>query len=247
MEKILYNAMFSRMQKEIKDSKSAIQKLEKIDSKYCKIKVEISKLLEIIEAYKNSELINKNKEITFICNGSPYIVLNLAMICITNNINAKINIDETMLGINKCLLKIINNILSENHLEVKIELTEEIEGNQLVFIDRINDFNIMKKQIANMKFIPYQSIDIYSDEIEFEELYETVYQYAIDMNIDVDIFEEEGIDTMLKYGKGKKKLILTSKEEIKNKYQNNNVYINENPFKNQETIFGKEIINEILS
>ena len=114
----------------------------------------------------------------------------------------------------------------------------------MVFIDRINDFNIVKDK--NAIFIPYQSIDIYSDNEEYEELYEKIYNYAIDMNIDIDIFDDEGIEAMLKYGKGNKKLILTNNEEIKKKYKNGNIYINENPFKNEQLFFDNVLIEKLI-
>lgn len=244
MEKIVYKAMLSKIQKEILDSKNELKEMEKIDAKYCKIKFDINELLKIIEIYKEKNIENINTKITYICNGNPYIVLNLAMVAIIKNISIEINIDNTMLGVNKFILKIINKALQKNKIDTEIRLTENIEGKRLVFIDRINDFNIAKNE--NAMFIPYQSIDIYSDNEEYEELYEKIYNYAMDMNIDIDIFDDEGIEAMLKYGKGNKKLILTNKEEIKDKYKNENIYINENPFKNEELIFDNELIEKII-
>ena len=114
MEKILYTAMFSRIQKEIKENKNEIEKLKKIDNKYSKTNISVEKLLQIIEEYKNKNIENNNKEKIIYCNGNPYIVLNLSLIAIINNINMKINIDDNMLGVNKYILKIINDILKDN-------------------------------------------------------------------------------------------------------------------------------------
>ncbi len=247
MDQVLYKAMFSRIQNEIIKDQEELQTLAKIDFKYCKVKIYINKLVEIIENYKKINIQDTNKKMTIICNGNPYIVLNIIMIAIIKGINLKINIDNTMLGINKYILQKINNILKENKIELKIELTEKIEGEKIIFIDRINDFNLIKNKKENIIFIPYQSIDIYSEGEEFEELYEKVYNYAIDMNIDVDIFDDEGIETMLKYGQGRKKLILTNKKEIENQYKDKEIYINENPFKNEEVIFKEQLINTIIN
>lgn len=244
MEKIVYKAILSKIQKEILNNKNELKEMEKIDAKYCKIKLDINELSKIIEIYKEKNIENINTKITYICNGNPYIVLNLAMIAIIKNISIEINIDNTMFGVNKYILETINNILHKNKINTEIRLTENIEGEKLVFIDRINDFNIAKK--GNAMFVPYQSIDIYSDNEECEELYEKIYNYAMDMNIDIDTFDDEGIETMLKYGKGNKKLILTNREEIKDKYKNENIYINENPFKDEELIFDNELIKKII-
>ena len=248
MEKILYNAMLTRIEKEIKENTEEIENLKKIDLKYSMMKIEIKKFLEIVEHYKEKNIQEKNKEIIAYCNGNPYIVLNLAMIAITNNINVKINIDNTMLGVNKFIIKIINNILKENKLNIQIEIINEtIITENTIFIDRINDFNILKNKAQNIKFIPYQSLDVYLDSDEFEDLFETIYDYAINSNIDIDIFEEdEEIENLFKYGKGKKKLILTKQKDITEKYAGKDIYINENPFKEEQIIFDEEIINRII-
>lgn len=245
MEKILYNAMFSKIQKELTNNKNKIDELQNIDLKYSKIKIDVNKLIEIIEYYKTKEIKENNQEIFIFCNGNPYIVLNVTMLTIINNMSTKINIRDTMVGVNKYILEVINKILEKNNLKIKIELAEKPENeNKIIFIDRINDFNIMKKK--NKKIIPYQSIDVYCEEEKFEKLFEEIYNYAINMNIDIDIFVDEEIESMIKYGKGKIKLILTEKKEIINKYKNENIYINENPFKKENIIFEDEIINKII-
>lgn len=243
MEKIEYNAMLSRIQKEIISSKAELEKLLELDNKYCKRKIQIDKMIEIIESYKKLDIENISKEIIIMCNGNPYIVLNIAMISIVKNVNIRINIDDTMLGTNKLILQIINKILKENGLNIKIELTQEVNGE--IFIDRINDFNLGNKQKS--KYIPYESIDIYSDGIQFEELYEKIYNYAIDLNIDIDIFDDENIDSMIKYGKGKRKIILTNDKKIIEKYKEDNIYINENPFKEDKIMFDEEMISKIIN
>lgn len=245
MQKILYDAMLSRIKKEIISNKEEIKKLEEIDNKYSKNKIQLENITKIVEYYKTKEIENLNEELYVYCNGNTYIVLNLAMIAIIKNISMKINIDDNMLGVNKLIIEIINKILKENRINIKIEITEKLNNSEkIIFIDRINDFNIIKNK--NKKHIPYESIDIYSEENEYEELFEKIYEYAIDMNIDIDIFDDEGIESMLKYGKGKNKLILTKDKNIIERYKEKNIYINENPFKQEKIIFDENMINEII-
>ena len=52
MEKILYNAMFSKIQKEIKEHRNEIENMKKIDEKYCKRKIDIEKFLRKIKKKK---------------------------------------------------------------------------------------------------------------------------------------------------------------------------------------------------
>ena len=248
MENILYCAMLSQIQKEIKENSDTFLEAKKIDNKYCKIKVEQEKMFKIIEYYKSKPINELNKTIYFYCNGNPYIVLNLAMIAIINNINLNINIDDTMLGVNKIILTIINSVLESSNLKVRIDLFQEEENiDNAIFIDRINEYNLLKNKIKNLKYIPYQSTDIFVDGEEYDDIFRKVYSYLLDMNIGVDLFEEEGIDGMFKYGDGKIKLIFTNKKEVIEKYKGENVYINENPFREEKFIFDDELITEILS
>ena len=68
MEKLIYNAILSKIQKEIIKSKLEIEKLNNKDMKYCKIKVEAEKLVKIIEQYKEKNIQNSNTEIFVLCN-----------------------------------------------------------------------------------------------------------------------------------------------------------------------------------
>jgi len=63
MKKIEYNAMLSRIQKEINNNKAEFEEMEKLDNKYCKRKIQINKLIEIIENYKKIDLENKIKKL----------------------------------------------------------------------------------------------------------------------------------------------------------------------------------------
>ena len=247
MDKILFNAMLSKIQKEIISNREEIESIYKIDKKYCIAKLDLSKTVNVIENYKNKKFNSQNKKIMIYCNGNPYIVLNLAMIAICANISIFINIDDTMLGVNECILSIINDILKNNRINIEIKISKEEDINKAIFIDRVNDYTLLNKKIKYTKFIPYQSIDIYCDSEEYEELYEMVYEYAINLNIDIDIFDkEEGIESILKYGKSRNVLIFT-KNKIDIKDASKKIYINENPFLNEDLIFDQEMIKNIIN
>ena len=108
------------------------------------------------------------------------------------------------------------------------------------------NYNILKKNYEKAKLIPYQSIDVYKESEKYSDLFETIYDYAISQNIDINLFQEEGIETMLKYGKGKKILLLTDKKYNIETQEYRQIFINENPFVNEDIIFEKDIINFII-
>ena len=252
MDKNLFNAMLSKIQKEILENNDKINELSKIDLKYSKIKPEMEKIIEIIESYKGKKFETNQKDLIIFCNGNPYIVLNLSMIAICSNISININIDDILIGINSIIIEIINKILEKNNINIKINILKNseirnINNENLIFIDRINDYNILKDNYKNIKFIPYQGIDVFCDSEEYEDLFDKIYNYAISMNIDIDVFDEdEGIDSIVKFGKGKKVLLLTKKKVILNENKNKKIYINRNPFQDEEQIFEEGMINKII-
>lgn len=246
MEKNLFNAMLSKIQNEILKNREEIKNVNKIDMKYCSININENQLIRIIESYKNREIVCKKNKLFIYSSGDPYVVLNLIMISICANINLTINIDEIMLGVNKCILEIINNILRNNN-RLAIEITNKKCLDDVIFIDRVNDYNILNKSCKKARFIANQGIDIFCDSEKYDEILSEVYEYAISMNIDVDIFdEEEGMETLLKYGKANKVLVLSNKK-VNIKDTNKKIYINENPFKDEKNIFEEDFIRNILS
>ena len=220
MNKILYEAILSKIKKEIENNYTSIEEIQQIDNKYSSKKIEKENIYKIIENFRERETTEKNKTIYVFCNGNPYIVINLAIISILNNINMYINIDDTMQGVNRFLIALISNILKNSNVKSEIKLFEKIDNiKEAIFIDRLNDFNLLKNKIEIIKRIPYQSIDIYCDEEEYQEISEQIYQYALSLNIDIDIFDEEGVEYLVKYGEGKFKLILTKNKNIIEKYK----------------------------
>lgn len=247
MEKIVLSAMLSTIQKQIRENRQIIEKLNQIDKKHFDIEVNIEKLIHIIEEYKGINPENVNKTLQILCDGDPYIVLNIGLIALISSINIKINIDETMLGVNTYILKIINNAIEKNKVNAKLELIGEPENYEnTILIDRVNDYNILKVKYSNIKFIPYKAIDVYTEGDEFYELFENIYNYALNQNIDIDVFDDEGIEAMFEYGMAKRKLILTRNKDVIQKYSDENVYINENPFKKEQLVFDENIIKEII-
>lgn len=248
MEKVVLNAILSTISKQIRDDKETIEKLNKIDKKHLDVEVNIEKLIKIIESYKNVKLENINKTFKIFCDGDPYVVLNLGLIGLISLSKIRINIESTMLGVNTYILKTINDAITKNKIDAKIEFMNTSETfENTIFIDRVNDYNILKSKYENLKFIPYKAIDVYTESDEFYELFDNIYNYALSQNIDIDVFDDEGIDAMFKYGKSKKKLILTRNKDIIQKYSGEDIFINENPFKEEQFVFNENMIKEIIS
>ena len=246
MEQIWINAILSRIQRDIIENDDEFEKVKKIDMTHCNMQVEINELLKIIENYKNLSISNPCSNLSICCNGNPYVVLNILLIAVITKTNVKINIEDTMVGVNKLILQIIKNVLEENKIDINLEFSDKIAEENMVFIDRVNDYNLYKNKFNSLKYIPYQGIDVFYDDEKYDDLLKKIYNYAECMNIDIDIFEkEEGIDSVFKYGKSQNVLLLT-KQKVDINEDQKNIFINENPFKCGNKVFSNDLIKNIV-
>lgn len=247
MNSVLFNAILSRIQKEILEHKEEFEDVRRIDMRYSEIKVELPDLIKVIDGYKNKDITNLEKEICVYCNGNPYIVLNLLLLGVTKGISMKIDIEDTMLGINTYILEIVKMVSEENNIKVTFEFSKGIIADNMIFIDRSNDYDTLRSKVKNAVFIPYQAVDIYCDSDKYHELLETIYEYAMSMNIEANIFDKsESVENVLKFGTAGRILFLTDKRKKIPSCENKKVYINENLFKEEEIMFNNEIIENII-
>lgn len=247
MNDIVFNGIISKIQKEILASQEVFETVRKIDMRYGEIKVELEKIIEILQSYKNKKPTNLQKEICVYCNGSPYIVLNLFIIGILYGISVKINIEENMIGVNTYILEAVNKVIDANSLGIKHELVKDFETKKAIFIDRVNEYNILKNKLEQAKYIPYQALDAFCDTDSYKDLLDTIYAYCISMNIDIEVFgEDEGMEDVLKFGTANRVLFLTNKPKNVPKSDKKKIYINKSPFEEEVLIFSDEMIQKII-
>jgi len=247
MNDILFNGIISKIQKEILASQEVFETVRKIDMRYGEIKVELEKLIQILQSYKNKKPSNLQKEICVYCNGSPYIVLNLCLIGILNGISVKLNIEDMMIGVNTYILEVVNKVIEAHSLDIKFEIVKEFDTKAAIFIDRVNEYSILRNKLEKAKFIPYQALDIFCDTDSYKELLDTIYAYGLSMNIDIDIFEDDQkIEDVIKLGTANRVLFLTNKPKKTPLGGTKKVYVNSNPFEEEKTVFSDEMIDEII-
>ena len=113
----LLNKIITRMKEEEKN----IYKANQIDRKHYKMKVNINRFIQIAENVKDKdmgEFTDKNVIITH--NGNPYMTYLLAIKAICSNTNLTICVNETMLGTNSVIIKIIEEVLKELKIDIHI-------------------------------------------------------------------------------------------------------------------------------
>ncbi len=237
---------------EIKDSKEELKKVNNIDNNFYDTNIDIDKLECIIENLKEKNV--KNNKITnnilISYYGDPYITLELCIEAIRTNNKFILLIEDYMLGVNKLIINIIQNVLKDYRIENKIFLfnlldKQEILDNKyliqkIICIGNRNTFELYKKmKLDNLVYYPFNNIDIYCDTEELEDLLKMIYKYSMSNNIDVTIYDKfEDINSAIKFinmeGSGFATVLLTKSKEnekiFKEKINSQYIFINENPF-----------------
>ena len=133
--------IWKKLEKSIERNKRILEKLNKIDNEYYSFQIKTSKLIEIIklkgQRKKESEV--KGNNILVIHSGNPYLTLLLAIEAIQKEINITIDIQETMYGLNSGIVKIIQEILNEENVDITINLVRDTinEKDNLLKFDKI--------------------------------------------------------------------------------------------------------------
>ena len=247
--------LLSKIKETIQDKKINMESLLEIDYKYSNFKVDISILNKIIEKFQKEKInIDKEQKVIVHYNGNPYLTLNLSILAILTKTILILEFDEYMLGINSFITKIINFALNELQTENLIFIAKRDDKlstniDKIICIDDINTYNkYLYNKIENVQFIPFNYIDFYCDSESLEELSELIYKYGENNLISIESYSEFEISEAIekiKEGHGKKLVLLTDKEDTKERFKNTikskEIYINKNPFDTDICILDKEI------
>ena len=96
-------------------------------------------------------------------------------------------------------------------------------------------------KIENLKFVPFKNMAIYTEDLKYEEIQHELYKYALTNGIEVEVYDdieaEEFIECMELDNITENVVVLTEKENtkkiIQEQIKNKKIYVNKNPFKNE--------------
>lgn len=257
-----YKKILNDIMLEIKDNKEEFKRINDIDKNIYDTNIDIEKLVNIIKNSQEKELIlnTDSKNILISYYGSPYITLELCIEAVKTNNKLILAIEDYMLGINKLIVNIVQNILNDYRIENKIfifnlldknVIAQNTEIDKVICIGNKNTFELYKKiQISNLIYYPFNNIDLYCDTDELEELQEMIYQYAEKNFIDLEIYDEfeninRAVEYLNKYGNKFCTVLLTKSKEKEEIFRNNiiskYIFVNENPFGKYEFNIDKYI------
>ncbi len=248
MEKSKKDNLLNKLIKRIKETEKNINKANQIDRKHFKMKVNVNKLIQIAENLKTKEMgAFTDKNIIIIHNGNPYMTYILAIKAIFSDTNLEICVNETMLGTNSIIVKIIEEVLKELKINIQVtvlrNLDTEILKNRkdvkiIVLQDKAEYSRLLKLKMPNVCYKPIYNIALYIDDEEFEEIKQDIIKYCDENFIEIEIYDadniEDAIEQMEADNEGEYALILTREKvdmnkikELKEK-ENIDIYINKN-------------------
>lgn len=229
--------LINKIIKNIKEQEKNINKANEIDRKHYKMKINIQKLIQISNKMKDKDIGKfTDKNLIIIHNGNPYITYILAIKAICSNTNLDICVNETMLGTNFIIVKIIKEVLKELKIQIHLEVLrnldiEELNSNEsqikndtnkkiIILQDKSEYSRLLKEKIPNVYYYPIYNICLYIDNEEFEEIKQYIIKYCDENFIEVEIYDADDIEDAIEQieadNEGEYVLILT-KEKIKEK------------------------------
>lgn len=246
-----YNKLLNSIINSIKENKSSIEQINKIDLKHYNKEVNIEKLIKIIEQYRNDEIKNDEslKRYVIEYNGNIYLTIQICIWAILNKIQIVLDINNFLVGLNTIIVEIIkkeikkygiNNLIELYQLvdyEVIIENKEKI--NKIICIDEKEMYETLKESdIEKVEFLKYNSIDLYCDDDDLVELRDMICDFANSNNIKLEVYDDynksQVVDIISKYGEGAIVALLSTDKKLQDEFiekiENRRIFINKIPF-----------------
>ncbi len=237
------------IKKEILYRKKYIEEANKIDNNHWKKKIDIQKLIQVVESLENIKKQNdKTEKLIISYNGNPYLTLSLCIQSLCKNKLILLETTEFMYGVNKMIIQIINDVLKNRKINCKIMQVNELSKQD---IENIGDIkikivgaynNIFKYKECKYEFYAYNNYFLLSDDNEqISELEQSIYDYAISNCFEIEVLEIDDLEesfSIINLEKDYIVILLTKDEETKEKakksIKENKLYINKNPFEEEE-------------
>lgn len=250
----LLNEILEILKKSIIANSNLIMKANKEDVKLNKKQIKIDDFINIIESYKEDEcILNDDERKIIIYKGNPYLTLNLCLQALTQRTKVLLMQEGLLTKVNEVLIKIFEKVLEDykitnliDKIQYSLEEYNEIKNlfDETIVIGNTTIYNLLEKQTDVIKYFPYYNIGLYCDSDDLLKLQEAIYIYANENEYEIEIYYEDDINKvieMINYDQMKNVAILltqnnTNKEKFENEIKNKKIVINENPFKNEESI-----------
>lgn len=232
------------------ENHKTIKEMNDVDYDYNMKTIKCEELVEIIDSFKdNTVKIKETQNNVLIFYGNPSITIQVLLESIQNCQMINIVIQDMYYAVNKLIVELfidilkdfrLKNIVSFSKYEGKKEFeleTKEID--KIYFIGNKNSYQLLENSInAEVKYIPFDCLDIYCEDEEYDDFARDILEYAIENGYEAEITDEIPVDVAInylnQYGNGFCSLILSKNKESIDKFKkeiaSEYVFANENPF-----------------
>lgn len=245
------------LKNQILKNRQSFMELQKVDSKHSHQIVNIDTIIDILNTYKWQESNeNSNKEIILASYyGNPYITINLLIQSLYCKKAIILAIEDEMLGTNKLLVTLFNNILEKHKISPIVKLFNMVSGKEIISVQKelkeiicIGNsqayYELKNIGIKKIKYIPFRNMVIFSEDDKYLELQHKLYEYAITNGIDTEVYEDMSILDFIKCIRMDETLervvVFTENSDsikiLKENLKNIKLYINKNPFNDENFV-----------
>lgn len=197
--------LINKIKMKFLEEKQGIYEAISKDFKKNNIQIEFNRFMEIIDKleYKEEKGDNLNKTIAVIYNGNPYVTFELSIYAILKHQNIILISENIMGNLNKEIIQIIQNIITQNNENIVLRFYNSADMQKLLDCDDLIDkilflgdkriFRSLRTQTnIPIYYNGFGSIIIYTDdEDKFEEEIYTIKDYALENNIEVNMYIED--------------------------------------------------------
>ena len=241
--------IISDINKEIssKSFESDLKKVQEIDSNHYKEKITIEEMKKYLDEYKSAENVNIGNVMILLA-GNPEVVFKSCLEILNTKLDEIIGIKDFCLEQNTLIVEMINKVIKNNNLKIKLELKNLISDKQIIElsknIDKVicigdsNLYNRLEDKVKNIELNPFGIFEIYSDSEEYEELEKTFFDYCYQNEFEAEDYSdlefEDALRIINKNGYKFASVLFSKDKEKQEKFKtidSKHIIINKNPFK----------------
>lgn len=245
------NSFLDKLKEIIRKNKELINDANKIDLSHNKKQIKLKEFENIIESYKNTEILTEkeSKRKIVIYKGDPYLTLHICLQAVIQNTKLVIINQQFMNGVNSVVIGIFDKLLDEFGVSNLIDSFNEFSINHYSEIKKYYDetivigdscvYQLLSKTENNVKFYPYNNIAVYCEDDKLKQLEEAIFIYANENQYEIEVVGatalEEAIEIINKDDFKSIAVLITQSNENRERFfyeiKNKEIFVNENPFK----------------
>lgn len=247
----IINSFLDKLKELIIKNKDLINKANKIDLLHNKKQIKLKEFENIIESYRNTEILpeKESKRKIVIYKGDPYLTLHICLQAYIQNTKVVIMNQHFMSGVNSIIFEIFDRVLDEfdarnlidNFNEFSIKHYSEIKKyyDETIVIGDSCIYQLLLKTENNVKYYPYNNIAVYCEDEKLKQLEEAIFIYANENQYEIEIIIGDKLDDAIKMINNDEfkstAVLITQSDSNRERFfyeiKNKEIFVNENPFK----------------